>query len=101
MTTTIGSSPCGRGGTFRFTDKDGNETERIELKLKTCDKIGALRELGKHLGVAQRIDHGGEIITTAREMTDEELLKRANQLANRVAAHVGGNGTGPSKNGGG
>lgn len=46
--------------TVRFTDKDGNQTERIELKLKTCDKIGALRELGKHLGVfVSRHEHTG------------------------------------------
>ncbi len=43
-----------------------------------------------------RIEHSGEIPTTVRAMSDEELLERASQLANRVAAHVDG---GHSKNG--
>ncbi len=36
------------------------------------------------------IEHSGEIATTAREMSDEELLERASQLANRVAVHTNG-----------
>ncbi len=43
------------------------------------------------------IEHSGEVTNRIREMSDEELLERASQLANRVAVHVNGNG--PSANG--
>ncbi len=50
-----------------------------------------------------RIEHSGEIPTTVREMSDEELLERASQLANRVVAEMGpstnDNAVGPSPNG--
>ena len=36
------------------------------------------------------VQHSGEIPTTVRAMSDEELLERASQLANRVAAHADG-----------
>ena len=41
------------------------------------------------------VQHSGVVATTAREMTDEELLERAGQLANRVTAHMNA-----SRNGG-
>ena len=69
-----------------------------EPALKWADKLTALDKLAKHVGMfIERHQHRGEITTTAREMSDEELLERASQLANRVAAHVDG---GHSKNGG-
>ena len=71
--------------TVRFTDKDGNQTERIELKLKTWDKIRALRELGKHLGIEERVRHSGELVAKVRDMSDEELFERAAELTNRFA----------------
>ncbi len=42
------------------------------------------------------VEHSGDLTRSVREMSDEELLARARQLANRVAAHVDG---GHSKNG--
>ncbi len=68
-----------------------------EPELKWADKLTALDKLAKHLGMfIERHQHSGEIPTTVRAMSDEELLERASQLANRVAAHVKG---GHSKNG--
>ncbi len=51
------------------------------LKLKTHDKVGALKLLGEHLGLfKQRIEHTGEnggpieVSRKTREMTDDELF---------------------------
>lgn len=74
--------------TTRFVHDDGTTETKIKLELKTHDKIGALREIGKHLGVAQRHEltgkDGGPIET--RELSDEELIERAKLSTNRVAA---------------
>ena len=60
-----------------------------EEEVRVSDKLTALDKLAKHLGMfIERHQHRGEITTTAREMSDEELLERAGQLANRVAAHT-------------
>ncbi len=37
--------------TVTYTDKDGGSTERIELELKTYDKLKALNDLARHLGM--------------------------------------------------
>ncbi len=87
--------------TVRFTNADGEVTERIELKLKTHDKLAALRELGKHLGIAKHVQHSGEIANPIREMSDEELLARASQFAHRVVAQISDNGARSDENGGG
>ena len=70
-------------------------------EIKVSEKLGALDKLAKHLGLfTKHIHHSGEITTPVRAMSDEELLERASQLANRVAAHTSDNAAGPSPNGG-
>lgn len=83
--------------TTRFTRDDGTVETKIKLKLKTYDKKGALDSLAKHLGMfVERHEHtgrdGGPIET--HEISDAELLERARQAGNRVAAltHANGNG---------
>ena len=66
----------------------------LEEIIKTHDKISALRELGKHLGIAQHIEHSGAI--AIGDMSDEEIDEALDRHANRVSAHVNG---GPSRNG--
>ena len=61
-------------------------------EVKVSDRLVALRELGKHLGVSEHIRHSGEITTNVRQMSDEELLERSGQFANRLAA-LSANGT--------
>ena len=42
------------------------------------------------------IEHRGEILTAARQMSDEELLERSAKLVNRIALQISDNGGGPS-----
>jgi phage terminase small subunit len=46
--------------TTRFTTEDGNTTERIELELKTYDKLPALNTLAKHLGILKERDDSSD-----------------------------------------
>ena len=69
-----------------------------EMSVKVSDKLTALDKLAKHLGMfTERHHHSGEIVNSARDMSDDELLERAGQYANRVVGQV--NGGGPSANG--
>jgi phage terminase small subunit len=44
-----------------YTTEDGSE-EKIELKMKTHDKLGALRDLGRHLKLfTDKVEHEGEL----------------------------------------
>lgn len=82
-------------------DEDGAPTK---LKIKLHDKLAALREIGKHLGIAERLEHsgpnGGPIQhEDVGDLSDEELKARAARLHNRVAHAFGtgsanGNGNG-------
>ena len=92
--------------TVRFTDKEGNKTERIQLKLKTHDKLGALEKLGRHLGMfVNRHEHtgpgGGPIMTVDQaDGAKERLFDRLAGIAERImerlepeAVHGNGDGT--------
>lgn len=46
--------------TTHFDREDGTRETKIKLELKTHDKLGALREIGKHLGIAERHEHTGK-----------------------------------------
>lgn len=58
--------------TTRFTTPSGEVETKIKLELKTHDKLGALREIGKHLGIAEKHEHTGkdgtplEVVVTRR-----------------------------------
>lgn len=46
--------------TVRYTREDGTEEERIELELKTYDKLSALEKIGKNLGMfTDKVEHTG------------------------------------------
>lgn len=48
--------------TTTFTGEDGETETRIELELKTHDKLSALDKIGKHLGMfVERVEHSGKI----------------------------------------
>ena len=75
-----------------------------EEEVRVSDKLAALDKLRKHFGMFTAYHHhSGEIITPVREMSDEELLERASQFANRLGVHMGssanGDAVGPSPNG--
>lgn len=61
--------------TTHYTRDDGNTETKIKLEIKAHDKLGALREIGKHLGVAERHEvtgaDGGPIDVTG--LTADEL----------------------------
>ena len=63
--------------------KAGDVTTAVKMLERIDQRLAPPRQ-------SHAIDHSGEITTTAREMTDAELLERASQLVNRVAAHTNG-----------
>ena len=51
---------------------------------KPSDKLAALDKLCKYFGLfIERIEHSGEITTNVRAMSDEELMERHADFANR------------------
>ena len=51
---------------------------------KPADKLAALDKLCKYLGMfTEHVHHSGDITTTVRAMSDEELLERHTDYANR------------------
>ena len=81
--------------TTTYSRDDGTE-QKIELELKTYDKLGALRDLGRHLGMfSDRVVHTGDDKASPirfADMSDDEVMRRA-QLTNRVAVVRVGNGS--------
>ena len=62
-----------------------------EEEVRVSDKLAALDKLCKHLGMFTAYHHhSGEITTPVRAMSDEELLERAGQFANRMVANTNG-----------
>lgn len=49
--------------TMHYDREDGTHEMKIKLELKTHDKLGALKEIGKHLGIKERVEHSGQIGT--------------------------------------
>jgi len=69
-----------------------------EEVVRVADKLAALDKLAKHLGMfTERHHHTGEVTTSVRDLSDEELVARARQLADRLGlAPPASNGEGPS-----
>ena len=62
-----------------------------EEEVRVSDKLAALDKLCKHLGMFTAYHHhSGDVTIPVREMSDEELVARASQLANRITAHTNG-----------
>lgn len=89
--------------TTHFTRDDGTTETKIKLELKTHDKLGALREIGKHLGIAEKHDHtvtpGGVMVVPsdaipqdwaahAREQ-QQALTESAGEEVAKVLPHLG------------
>ena len=73
--------------TTRTTDESGKTTTRVQLKIKTHDKLSALRELGRHLGIGIHIKHAGTIAAKV-VMSDEEIVERWDHIVNRIAGRM-------------
>ena len=63
--------------------KDGDVQTSVKMLERIDGRLAPPRQ-------THGIEHSGEVTTTVREMSDEELLERADQLANRVAVHTNG-----------
>ncbi len=54
-------------------------------EVKMSDRLVALDKLARHLGMfTERHHHTGEVTSSVRDLSDEELIHRATQLANRL-----------------
>lgn len=53
-----------RAETTHFRREDGTHETQIKLRLEMHDKIAALREIGKHLGIADRLELSGQVKTS-------------------------------------
>ena len=63
--------------------KDGDVQTAVKMLERIDRRLAPPRQ-------THGIEHSGEVTTPVREMSDEELLERTAQLANRVAAHTNG-----------
>ena len=58
--------------------------ERL-AQLRMSDQLAALDKLAKHLGMfTEHHHHTGEVTTSVRDLSDEELVARARQLGARL-----------------
>ena len=69
-----------------------------EEAVRVADKLAALDKLAKHLGMfTERHHRTGEVTTSVRDLSDEELVARARQLGARLGlVPPASNGEGPS-----
>lgn len=80
-------------------DANGQPRARMKMRVRLHDKVRALDALAKHLGMfIERHEHtgkdGGPIEhREVAEMSDDELIRRAREQANRIAL-LAGNGNG-------
>ncbi len=78
--------------TKRFTDTDGTVRTTLKLKLKTYDKLAALRDLGRHLKLfTDQVEHDvrGGVLVVPQPVTDEEWSKGARDHQNRLTEVIG------------
>ena len=70
-------------------------------EVKMSDRLVALDKLAKHLGMfTEHHHHTGEVTTSVRDLSDEELVARARQLGVRLGlVPPAWNGEGPSGKG--
>ncbi len=67
-------------------------------EVKMSDRLVALDKLAKHLGMfTEHHHHTGEVTTSVRDLSDEDLVARARQLGARLGlVPPASNGEGPS-----
>ena len=68
----------------------------VMAAIKEGDVVTAMKvleRLDKRLAPPRQlhgVEHSGDVTRSVRDMSDEELLERAAQFANRIAAHTNG-----------
>lgn len=72
--------------TTRIPRENGDDLEEIRLELKTYDKVAALREIGKHLGIAEKLDLSGSVDVKVSDARDRITRELAGIAARRRAA---------------
>lgn len=70
--------------TINLRHLDGTLETKTFLELKTYDKVAALKEIGKHLGIGENVNLF--VRDGVSELTDDELAARAKKLARRVVS---------------
>lgn len=84
--------------TTHYTREDGTLETKIKLELKTHDKLGALREIGKHLGIADKVEHSGQIgtgvLAVPASHDDWDVIARRMQATPAPNGEHGGPGNG-------
>ena len=83
--------------TTRYTKADGDTETRIKLEIKCHDKLAALREIGKHLGVPENVNLHTPDGPLQVAITYQVVQVSGNGPPNRVLALEGlaaGNGSG-------
>ena len=63
--------------------KAGDVTTAVKMLERIDKRLAPPKQL-------HDVEHRGDVTRSVREMSDEELLERAGQLANRVAVHTNG-----------
>jgi phage terminase small subunit len=74
--------------TNAWEDEKGRTHERHVVELKLWDKVAALREMGKHLGVGEHVHH--HMHDELSNMTDDELRLHVQGLLKRRQSKAGG-----------
>lgn len=76
--------------TTRHTRDDGRIETKIKLELKTHDKLGALREIGKHLGITERhtVDFKGGVLIVPAEGGIKEWSGTAREQQSELGRQV-------------
>lgn len=75
--------------TKRFTDSKGNTETTIKLKLKTYDKLAALRDLGRHLKLfTDQVEHAvtGGVLVVPGSVEPGEWEKVVREQQNQLSA---------------
>jgi len=77
--------------TTRYTRDDGTTETKIKLELKTHDKLGALREIGKHLGIADKhtVDFQGGVLLVPAEGDLRNWGREAQNQQSELGKQVG------------
>jgi len=77
--------------TTRYTRDDGTTETKIKLELKTHDKLGALREIGKHLGIADKhtVDFQGGVLLVPAEGDLRNWGREAQEQQSELGKQVG------------
>lgn len=71
--------------TKHYTDKEGGSETTVELELKTYDKVSALTQIGRHLGMFK-----DRMEVDVSELTDEQRMATLTAIADAARARGAG-----------